>query len=152
LKQTPEQQRVLHDISRFGCHAIHVQAAGAQPAYTYTVGIHRTQQLPDLVVFGQPHPKAHRLLHGYNLRLRRGERFVEGQMAGGFLVLQDVALRPVHRSHHAHYFSWNLWLHDGVDFPMLQLVYPTREGVWPWDAMAGDWFRQLQPLLDQPAA
>lgn len=146
-----DRERVLADIKKYGCHAIHVQADGALPAYTYTVGISRTCDAPDIAVFGLQHAPGHRLVHAYNVRVRRGERFASGQLAAGFLKDQDCALRPVHPSQCAAYFEWNGWLHDGREFPMLQLVYPSMEGIWPWDAMASAWLRQNQPLLSEPA-
>lgn len=151
MAHTPDQERVLEDIRRYGCHVIHVQGTMDEPPYTYTIGIGRTADAPDAVVFGQPHATAHRLLHAYNVRIRRHERFESGQMAGGFLKGQDVALRPVHPSHHAALFGWNLWLFDGPGFRMQQMVYPSREGIWPWDDLATDWFRRWQPLLERPA-
>ncbi len=145
-----DRERVLADIGKYGCHAIHVQAQGELPAYTYTVGISRTSDAPDIAVFGLQHAPGHRLVHAYNVRVRRGERFAVGQMAAGFLKGQDCALRPVHPGHCAAYFEWNSWLHEGRDFPMLQLVYPSMEGIWPWDAMASAWLRQNQPMLSEP--
>lgn len=152
MANTPDQQRVLDDIRKYGCHAIHVQATEEEPSYTYTVGIGRIWDAADLVVIGQPHPDAHRLLHHYNRLIREGQRFETGQMLSGFLKGQQCVLREVHESHKAALFEWNTWLNDGrTTFPMLQLVYPTVEGIWPWDSLANDWLRRHQPLLSQPA-
>lgn len=150
MAHTPDQQRVLDDIRKYGCHVIHVQRAGGESPYTYTIGIGRTSDAPDVVLFGQPHATAHRLLHAYNQRIRRDERFDVGQVADGFLKGQQVAFRPVAAAHLMPLFAWNAWLHDGPGFRMLQMVYPTLEGIWPWDDMADEWIRRLQPLLDQP--
>lgn len=151
MANTPEQTRVLEDIRKYGCHVIQARAHGAEPAYAYTVGIGRTSDAPDVVVVGQPAPASHRLLHAYNLRVRRGERFELGHLADGFLKGQPVAFRPVDVSHHRPRFAWNYWLNGGPGFQMLQMVYPSREGIWPWDPMADGFLRQLQPLLEQPA-
>ncbi|RUX71406.1 DUF4262 domain-containing protein, partial [Mesorhizobium sp. M7A.F.Ca.CA.004.08.2.1] len=35
-----------------------------------------------------------------------------------------------------------------LDFRVLQLIYPTVDGIWPWQAEASNWFRAWQPLLD----
>ena len=82
---------------------------------------------------------------------REGERFESGQVLQGFITGMDCVLRPVHASQLREHFGWNLWLHDGRPFPMLQLVYPTNEGIWPWSEMANDWLKRWQPLLEQPA-
>ena len=152
MEQGSDQARVLADIRKYGCHVLQVQADGAAPPFAYTLGIGRTSDSPDVAVFGQPAPAAHRLLHHYNKRVREGERFEAGQVLSGFLKGSDCVLRPVHPSHHRDFFGWNVWLHDGPGFRMLQLVYPTVEGIWPWDPMANDWLRRWQPNLELPAA
>ncbi len=30
-----------------------------------------------------------------------------------------------------------------------QIIYPTTDGVWPWEPTASDWFRQRQPILSE---
>ncbi|KFN48206.1 hypothetical protein N790_06785 [Arenimonas malthae CC-JY-1] len=146
-----DQERVLADIRKYGCHVIQVLAEGDLPPYAYSIGISRTSDSPDVCVFGLPADKSHRLLHHYNKRVREGERFESGQVLQGFIKGMDCVLRPVHESQLREHFGWNLWLHDGRPFPMLQLVYPTNEGIWPWSEMASDWLRRWQPLLEQPA-
>ncbi|RVC28185.1 DUF4262 domain-containing protein, partial [Mesorhizobium sp. M7A.F.Ca.CA.004.04.2.1] len=54
----------------------------------------------------------------------------------------------VHIEHYREHFGWDLWFYDGLDFRVLQLIYPTVDGIWPWQAEASNWFRAWQPLLD----
>ena len=142
------QARILEDIRKFGCHVIQVQGNGPHPSFAYSVGIGRTSDRPDVCVFGLPAPSAHRLLHHYNKRVREGERFEAGQVLQGYIKDTDCVLRPVDPSHHEALFGFNVWLHDGPRFRMLQLVYPTVEGIWPWSELANDWLRQQQPILE----
>lgn len=146
-----QQEQLLADLGKYGCQSIHVQAEGDLPTYTYSAGVGRTSYAPDIVVFGQPHAVAHRLVHMYYKRLREGALFETDQPIAGFLRNQDCQLRSVHPSWHTILFGWNVWLHDGPSFRMRQLVYPTVEGIWPWDAQANAWLRRNQPLLSQPA-
>lgn len=147
-----EKARILADVRKYGCHVVQVLAEGDLPPFAYTVGIGRTSDSPDACLFGLPADKSHRLLHHYNKRVREGERFEAGQVLQGFLQGQDMVLRPVHPSQLAAHFGWTAWSFDHRPFTMLQLVYPTIEGIWPWDEMANDWLRRWQPLLEQPAA
>jgi Domain of unknown function (DUF4262) len=141
------ERKALSDIEQYGCHVIHVLGEDDFPPFTYSVGIQKSAVAPELVVIGLKRPIAHFIINEYNRRVRAGERFVDGQIAGGFVQGFDCLLREVDRVHYRDYFGWNRWLYDGDLFEVLQLVYPTTEGIWPWQAGASDWFRKWQTIL-----
>jgi hypothetical protein len=143
-------QKTIADVEQYGCHVIHVMEEGDLPPFAYSVGIEKTSQAPELVVIGLKQPLAHSIINEYNRRVREGERFQAGQTVSGFLGGFDCQLRSVDSSHYREHFGWNLRFYNGAGFRVLQLVYPTVEGIWPWDADATEWFRRRQPLLDVP--
>jgi len=146
----PGEQKAIADVEEHGCHVIHVMEEGDLPPFAYSVGIEKTSQAAELVVIGLKQPLAHFIINDYNRRVREGERFEAGQEVSGLLEGFDCQLRSVDRSRYREYFGWNLWFYKGPDFRVLQLVYPTVEGVWPWEPAASEWFRRRQPLLDAP--
>jgi hypothetical protein len=146
------EQKAIVDIEQYGCHVIHVLEEGDLPPFAYSVGIQKTSQAAELVVIGLKQPLAHFIINEYNRRVRGGEHFQAGQRVSGFLQGFDCQLRSVDSSHYREYFGGALSFYKGTDFRVFQLVYPTVEDVWPWDAAASDWFRRRQPLLDVPAA
>ena len=145
------EQKAVSDIEQYGCHVIHVMEEGELPPFAYSVGIEKTSKAAELVVIGLKRPLAHSIINEYNRRVRGSERFEAGQLVSGFLEGFDCQLRPVHPSHYREYFGYDLWFYKGAGFRMLQLVYPTVEGIWPWDMAASEWFRARQPILDVPA-
>lgn len=145
------EQKAIADVEQFGCHVIHVMEQDDLPPFAYSVGIEKTSQAPELVVIGLKRPLAHFIINEYNRRVRGGDRFEAGQRVSGFLERFDCQLRSVDPSYYREYFGWNLWFYKGARFRVLQLVYPTVEGIWPWEAGANEWFRGRQPLLDAPA-
>ena len=145
------EQKAIADVEQFGCHVIHVMEQDDLPPFAYSVGIEKTSQAPELVVIGLKRPLAHFIINEYNRRVRGGDRFEAGQRVSGFLERFDCQLRSVDPSYYHEYFGWNLWFYKGTRFRVLQLVYPTVEGIWPWEAGANEWFRGRQPLLDAPA-
>ncbi len=40
-------------------------------------------------------------------------------------------------------------VYGDVDVPVLQLVYPDKQGRWPWDADVREGFRDSQPVLER---
>ena len=140
-------EKALADIEKYGCHILHVQEEGDLPPFSYSMGVQRSSGAPEVVVIGLLEPIAHYVVNEYNRRIRSGERFAPGQLYSGFLEGFDVQFVIADRVHYEEYFGWNRWLYGGNEFDVLQMVYPSTDGVWPWGAGASDWFRTRQPLL-----
>jgi len=147
-----DEQKALDDIEKYGCHIIYVMAEGEAPPFSYSIGIWRSTGAPELIEVGLKRPIAHFAINEYNRRVRSGERFGDGQFAGGFLEGFDCVFREVDRAHYRDYLGWARWLYRSNEFPTLQLVYPTTSGVWPWQPEASEWFRKWQTMLAPPAS
>lgn len=141
------EQKALSDIDRYGCHVIHVVAEGELPPFSYSVGIQRSAGRPEVVVIGLKQPIAHFMVNEYNRRVQEGEIFTAGEQYAGFLEGFNIVIERVESQFYSDYFGWDLWLYGGPDFEVVQLVWPTTEGAWPWQPAASDWFRSWQPLL-----
>lgn len=145
------EEKALKDINTYGCHVISVLEDDEHPPFTYSIGIEQTTGEPEMIVAGLKRELAHWMINEYNSRVRAGERFVPGQRYSGFLDEFDVEVRLVDKSHYKAYFGWGLWLYKGTNFRVLQAVWPTTAGIWPWEEGASDWYRYVQPLLNEPA-
>lgn len=144
----PREQKTLADIERYGCHVVLVREEGDHPPFAYSVGIQRTTSAPEVVVLGLAQELAHWLVNETHRRQAAGERFAEGAEQQGFLGGDfPVRFHRVARTHYREHFGWNRWLYGGDDFEVLQLVYPSTQGVWPCDPAAPPAFRARQPLL-----
>ena len=58
-------------------------------------------------------------------------------------------LFPVAKAYYAEHFGWNRWFYAGDDFPCLQLIWPDRNGVFPWEKGFDETFREDQPDLSE---
>jgi hypothetical protein len=139
--------KALADIEKYGCHVIHVIGEDELPPFSYSVGIKRSSASSEIALIGLKQPIAHFAVNEYNRRVRSGERFSHGQLASGFLEGFDVLFLKVDRVHYREYFGWNRWLYKGDDFDVLQLVWPSTKGAWPWESEAFDGFDRWQPIL-----
>lgn len=141
-------QQTLDNIQEYGCSVMHIAGEDDLPPFSYSVGVQQTSGAPEMVVIGLKPELAHAIVNQYNTRVRAGETFTPGQRYAGYLGGFDVAFVPVDKGHYEEYFGVALWLYQGPNFEVLQLVYPSTQGVWPWDAQASEGFRHWQPLLD----
>ena len=143
----PHEQRALANIEQYGCHILHVAAEEDLPPFSYSIGIQRSSGRPEVAVIGLKQPLAQSVINDYNHRVREGEMFTTGRRCAGFLEGFDVLFEKVDEEFYREYFGWDLWLYAGPAFDVLQIVYPTTAGIWPWEPAASDWFRKRQPLL-----
>ncbi|MBN9222222.1 MAG: DUF4262 domain-containing protein [Mesorhizobium sp.] len=146
-----EEAKALADIEEYGCHILCVLAEEELPPFAYSVGIEHSCNAPEMVIVGLKPGLSQSIINEYCRRVRNGEQFSVGQRVSGFLGGGfDCVIGAVHPDHYLEHFGWDIWFYDGSDFRVIQLVYPTTSGIWPWDADAGEWFRKRQTLLDQP--
>lgn len=143
------ERKALDDIERYGCHVIHVMAEADLPPFSYSVGIWKSAGVPELIVVGLKQPLAHFIVNEYNRRIRDGERFAPGKVADGFVEGFPCIFQTVDRTCYGNYLGWDLWFHGDDRFDALQLIYPTTAGIWPWEPLASDWFRDWQTLRPQ---
>jgi hypothetical protein len=142
------EKKALADIEEYGCHVIHVLEDEEGPPFAYSVGVQKTSGVPEVMVIGLKQPIAHFVVNEYNTRVRAGERFRTGERYSGFLDGFPVQFESVAPQHFDENLGWNKWLYGGNTFEALQIIYPTTEGVWPWEPAASEWFRQRQPILN----
>jgi len=66
------------------------------------------------------------------------EEFIEGY---------ECTFIPVKPNEFKEYLLSSVWLYEGDDFPVLQLVFQDENHLWPWDEETSDRFVLNQPLL-----
>ena len=139
--------KTREDIAKHGCSVMHVLEEGELPPFAYSIGITQQTGAPEVVVIGLKRPMAHFVVNEYNRRVRAGEHFEPGKPYSEFLEGFDVFFEDVPLSAYEDYFGQDLDFYGGPNFKVLQLIYPTTKGVWPWAEGAPESFRTWQPIL-----
>lgn len=92
------EQDILSNIEEFGCSVTSVvDPDGTEPSFSYSIGIAKSSGAPELIVVGLSSKMGHWLVNEYNRRVRKGERFSEGVLYGGFLEGFEVQFGAVAR-------------------------------------------------------
>jgi hypothetical protein len=141
------KQKALDDIEKYGCHILQVMEEGKEPPFSYSIGMATTYQKPDLCVIGLKEPMAKFVINEYALMLKDGENFEIRKWYSGFLEGFDVCFENVAEKHFRKYFGWGLWYYKELKFQMLQLIYPTTSGIYPWEEHAPQDFMEWQIIL-----
>ncbi|MBM6400363.1 DUF4262 domain-containing protein [Phycicoccus sonneratiae] len=116
----------------------------AGPPFAYTVGLGHRCGHPELLVSGLDPGLMHRMLNDVAQRVMRGRRLrpgdvLEDVLAGAPVVLTEVTDEALEET-----VLWSGWFHRRAP-EALQLVWPTRTGLFAWQPGAPADLDELQP-------
>lgn len=140
-------ERTRDDIAKYGCTVMHVMEEGGAPPFAYSIGIFQETGAPEIVVIGLKQPMAHFIVNEYNRRLRSGELVEAGCFYSDFIEGFEVFVEEVHESAYDDYFGQAIDFYGSSAFKVLQIIYPTTTGIWPWAENAPKSFQEWQPIL-----
>ena len=123
-------------------------ASSEEPAFAYTVGLHRSFGHPELIIFGLGLEDMHSVLNLLGDLIKDGRVLHAGERVADVLVGRDLLLREVtsdtcFRSH----VGYAMWFYGGRPFKLLQALWPDRHGMFPGEGAAEPGICALQPLL-----
>lgn len=144
------EQKALDDIRKYGLHVVHVHDDSQGPGFTYSIGLFENCAHPEIIIFGLKLELASSLLNNMAFDIKEGKTFTPDQFHQG--VLDDFLcyFGEVPRTHFRDYVGWARWFYEGDNFPLLQCVYPTVKGVFPWQAKFPEDTRWHCPMLIDP--
>src|SRR5437016_3632119 len=130
----PEDDRdrkLLGDIERVGWTVIGVLADEEGPGFSYSVGLFHTLGHPELLLMGLRPQTAHQLINSIGGMARDGERFEAGKRYEGIAAGFPLVFVEMERRYYKEYLGYAGWFYRGPDFPVLQCVWPDKQGVFP---------------------
>ena len=145
-----DEQKALDDIKAYGLHIIHVLGDENGPRFTYSVGLYHNYEHPEIVLMGLRQELAHTLLNNIAYDIKNGLRYAPHQFYDSILDGFQCYMLPVDQEHYHDYFGWAQWFYRKQRYPVLQCVYPSVYGLFPWSPDAPDDFTWFEPLLGTP--
>jgi hypothetical protein len=127
------EQKVLDDIREFGQHVLAVAEDDEGPGFIYSIGLFENYAHPEIIIIGLRQELAHLLINNIAFDIKEGKTFTPGEFHEG--VLDDFLcyFAAVHPEHYRDFVGWARWYYGGDDFPLVQCIYPTTNGVFPWE-------------------
>ena len=127
------EQKVLDDIREFGQHVLAVAEDDEGPGFIYSIGLFENYAHPEIIIIGLRQELAHLLINNIAFDIKEGKTFSPGEFHEG--VLDDFLcyFAAVHPEHYRDFVGWARWYYGGDDFPLVQCIYPTTNGVFPWE-------------------
>jgi Domain of unknown function (DUF4262) len=148
---TPEQQQLLADIAESGVHIVHVETDDGA-GYAHTIGLWESFEQPEVIVFGLPEDVAVDLLETVADEASEERKFRAGEKADGLLIGYPARFFDVPKELVARLLPDAAWAYQEAEFPCVQLVWPDKQGRWPWEPGVREGFAAAQPVLGRPAS
>lgn len=145
---TAADQKLLDDVEEYGVHIVHVaEDDDGAPGFSFTVGLWETFQQPEVLVFGLAEEVAHDLLNALADEAAEDRKFLAGTRHDDVLVGYPVRFLDVPKARYDDYLGSAVWAYEGDGFPCVQLVWPDKQGRWPWEPGVREGFADAQPVL-----
>lgn len=155
----PELVQVLADVEEHGVHVVHVADGGDEDAagaaarvrapYSYSIGLFHHFDQPEVVVFGLDEEVAQDLIDLIADEASEGRRFHAGTDHRDLLSHYPVRFLPVPPHWRTRLLGTAALVYGEQPFEVVQLVWPDKQGRWPWSEGVRDGFAGLQPVLER---
>lgn len=142
-----DDRRILGHIAEHGWAVIGIEEGEEGPGYSFSVGIHHTLGQPEVVVMGLRSDNARAFINDVGGRMRSGRRFAPGERTFDLAEAYPTDFIRVDPRYYREYFGYARWLYRRNTFPMIQIVWPDKNGLFPWEPGYDARFFGLQRVL-----
>jgi hypothetical protein len=138
---------VQEHIDQYGWHVVHVLGDETGPQFSYSVGLYETFDHPEVIFIGLKHDLSHILINNIGETIREGGNYTHDNFYADILDGFECKMIEVNERHFDEYVGV-AQDHYKSTFPLLQCIYPTVKGIYPWQDEWPTDLRTLQPILD----
>jgi hypothetical protein len=150
-KDDPERI-VLSNIAEYGWHCVNVVEDDGHPPWSFTIGLYETWQHPEFIVIGRSRATSHEILKTLADDIELNDPPNLTNPDGHVLLGMKCQFLEVNPRYYSDYVGFALWFYRKRHFPLYQIIWPDRDGLYPWDAAAPKPFKEWQPVLGDPHA
>ena len=143
------EQRFVASIREHGWFRTNVFAEEGAPGFAYSTGFWLTAGAAEIIVFSLKSETAHQVLWDMFRDSQSGRNWPVGRPLDGIFGNLPAFLFPVWRDQYREHLGWSRWFYGSETFPCLQLVWPDRAGLFPWQAGFDSALAPLQPDITE---
>jgi hypothetical protein len=138
------------DIEKLGWHIVGVKGQGG-PGFLFTIGLWKSYKHPEILLFApseDPSNMANPLV-ALVKQVAAGETLKSGDLLGKVFRDQEGAVRDVLRQWLSSFMGTAGGVYGNWDFPVIQVYWPDKAGLFPWQSGFNPDLYPLQPVLYQ---
>jgi hypothetical protein len=143
------EQNVVAKIHEHGWFAHHIGSNDEGPSFSYTTGFWLKFGHPEVIVFELPPRAAQDTFWHMYREIEAGRPVPAGAETGEIFENVLAVLLFVAQRHFRTHLGWSRWFYGNEKFDCFQLLYPDRDGHFPWSPEASAVSRAAQPDLTE---
>lgn len=143
---------LLEEVKRIGWHHVHITAEGEEPAFAFSIGHFLTLNHPEIIVLGLQPEIAQQFLNAVAVKLAGAKETIEPyKKYSEFTEGLSLAFIPVSLEYYGEYLGYANWFYGALPkpYPALQMIWPDKSGLYPWEQNYDTRFFRLQPVLGE---
>lgn len=139
------------NIDKFGLQVIMVTSTNYSPSFSYSVGLTKTYNHPEIICFGFSNSLGHEIINDVAEIIKNGEIIESGKIYTEIFKDSRATFLKVDKRNIQDYFGAGLNYYEDEEFNALQLIWTDRNDKFPWEDNFEEEFLFKQPLLDRNA-
>jgi hypothetical protein len=140
------ERKLLQNIESHGWQCTSVGAGDGEPGYSYTIGLYHSFGVPELMIVGLSPATSHAILGVAADAARNGRPLPLDEPTSLLIEGYTCVFAKVPVERYDDYVLSASWYYQGHEFPLYQVVWPSKDGVFPWEAGASEAFCSAQPV------
>jgi hypothetical protein len=127
------ERKFIEKIRKHGWVNTAVLESDDGPNFSYTTGMYVNAAHPEVIMFGMKREIMHDVFWGVFREVGAEDPLPVGVRTDRLFSNLPAYVFPVATRHYEAYLGWNRWFYAGDNFPCLQVVWPDRSGIFPWE-------------------
>ncbi len=141
------EQKILADVAQYGWHVMKVLEKADSPGWAYSIGLYRAFRHPEIVVFGLNGDLMHAIINFIGQDIRSGKGFEPDKKYADLIEGYLCTFKTVSVAWYYPFLGYANWFYKGMDYPVLQCIWPDKKSLYPWDSGFNPNWVYAQPLL-----
>ena len=143
------KKKILNNVAEFGWHVIKVLEDDDGPGFGYSIGLFKTFSHPEILIVGLKLDLIHSIINDIGESIRSGANFTPRSFHSNLIDGFDCYFTQVKPEFYEQYVGQALWYYGNSNFPLIQCIYPTVKGIYPWQEAWPENIKDLQPILGE---
>jgi hypothetical protein len=141
--------KIIRNVRKHGCHIVGIMADEQGPPYAFSIGLFLNYGHPEIVIFGANRNDSAAFINDICDRAAKGKRYAAGDVSDDLVPGCRLCFVDVPLERYGEYLGTAIWFYakSPRPFPCLQLVWPDKEGRFPWQETFDPELKYWQPLM-----
>ncbi|MDB5128379.1 DUF4262 domain-containing protein [Mucilaginibacter sp.] len=147
MDKAKRDEKLEDDIRQYGLQVLHILEDESGPGFSYSIGLFKTYGHAEIIMVGLKQDLMHILINDMAEEIKKGKTYSPFEFEADILDDFDCYIIDVDKPYYYSYARQAQNYYGGDDFPLIQCIYPTVKGIYPWEDEWPENIKDLQPIL-----